>query len=63
MHDITSTNAPARRPLDRMLIGSIAAVGAMLLIGTVLLLFSNDFASAQRAMFEAMATMAEICRL
>ncbi|MEZ5933646.1 MAG: hypothetical protein R3F54_17185 [Alphaproteobacteria bacterium] len=63
MNDITSPKPASPRPLDRMLIGSIAAVGAMILAGVALLLFSGDFASAQQAMYGAMAAMAEICRL
>ncbi|NJO39024.1 MAG: hypothetical protein HC871_17280 [Rhizobiales bacterium] len=46
-----------------MLIGSIAAVGIMILTGLALLLFSGDFAAAQQAMYRAMAAMAAICRL
>jgi hypothetical protein len=63
MNDPTSTKPAARHPLDRMLIGSITAVGVMILSSLALLLFSGDFASAQQAMYRAMATMAEICRL
>jgi hypothetical protein len=46
-----------------MMIGSIAAVGVMIVVGLALLLFSGDFAAAQQAMYGAMVTMAEICRL
>lgn len=46
-----------------MLIGSIAAVGMMIVVSLALLLFSVDFATAQQAMYGAMAAMAEVCRL
>jgi hypothetical protein len=63
MNDITSPKPATQHPPDRMLIGSIAAVGVMIVAGLALLLFSGDFAAAQQAMYGAMATMAEICRL
>jgi hypothetical protein len=50
-------------PRDWVLIGSSAGVGVMVLTGAALLLFSGDFAAAQRAMYDAMAAIAEVCRL
>ena len=63
MNDITSPKPASQHPQDWMLIGSVAAVGVMITVGLGLLLFSGDFAAAQQAMYGAMATMAEICRL
>ena len=51
------------RPIDGLMVGSSIAVGLMVLGGAALLMFSSDFAAAHQAMYDAMATMAEICRL
>jgi hypothetical protein len=48
---------------DRLGMGVAVGLGLCLLLALWLLLGSDRFMAAQQAMFDAMAIMAEICRL
>jgi hypothetical protein len=48
---------------DKAMILTTGIVMVLCVIGTIALMSSETFMAAQEAMFEAMAVMAEVCRL
>ena len=49
--------------LDKILIPMTGIILVLCALGAMTLMSSETFASAQEAMFKAMAVMAEVCRL